>query len=116
MLSSSSLLFLLLSLLIKNLVTSEEIPIQEGTQSAILNVPKLNHEETHREMRDHLLPKIRRMSQRMQSIILSTTKEFDKMQVCFHRIRLETLSCKRTFLLWKLARDISKSFTDSQLV
>jgi len=88
---SFCLRFLLLLLLTKNLVTSEEIPIQDGTQSGISNISKLNHEKTHREMRDYLLPKIRQMSQRMQSIILSTTKEFDKMQVCFYQIRLESL-------------------------
>jgi len=93
---SSCLLYLLLSLLIKNLVTSEEIPVQDGTQPVISNIPKINHEETHREMRDHLLPKIRQMSQRMQSIILSTTKQFDKMQVCFQRIKLESLSNRST--------------------
>ncbi len=88
---SFCLRFLLLLLLTKNLVPSEEIPIQDGTQSGISNISKLNHEKTHREMRDYLLPKIRQMSQRMQSIILSTTKEFDKMQVCFYQIRLESL-------------------------
>jgi hypothetical protein len=57
------------------LISSDEITIK-----SVLS----NHEKTYHEIRDHILPTIRRMSRKMQSIIIKTTEQHKKMLVCLY--------------------------------
>jgi len=67
------LIFLLLTI---KLILAEEIT----TQSVLVNLPEMVHEKTYHEMHTHLLPKIRRICRKLQSMIVKTAEEFNKMQ------------------------------------
>jgi len=62
------------------LISAEEITIQ----SLLSNLPEIVHEKIYHEIRDDTLPKIRRMSRKMQSIIIKSTEAYSKMQVCLY--------------------------------
>ncbi|CAF0797924.1 unnamed protein product [Adineta steineri] len=66
------------------------------------------HANTSYELRDHILPTIRRSSRKMQSIIIRTTEQYRKMQEYKDVINESCLSTSLVIKMSKLSRNLTE--------